>query len=174
MVIICDASYLKALRQEVKQARQALPSQVAEEIDLEIEKIKAQGGTGPWYSRPTIAKAFNVSHSTVKSRTLLGQVRYQGSLPRYAWWLYGDWFEATTVNKDTYFYRTWPHPNMAKEALDLAHHLERYRAPRKSRDNYAQSFLDKRRIKHGNDRSGHYGTHGVTGTKVQPDHHLPS
>ena len=172
-MIICDASYLKALRQEVKQARQALPPQVAEEIDLEIEKIKAQGGTGPWYSSPTIAKAFNLTITSVAGRARLGSHAYQGSLPKCGWYLYGDWFEACGVNKDTVKYRTWPHPKMAKEALDLAHHWERYRPPQ-LRVIYAQSFLDTRRIEHGNDRSGHDGSHGVTDAQVRRELYLPS
>ena len=172
---ICGGSYLKALRKETEQARGVLPLEVVEEIDRDIETIKAQDEEGgPWYSRSVIGKAFNVPYHSMVCRTVLGQRAFQGSLPRYGKYAYGDWFEACTVNKETPKYRTWPHPDMAKEALDLAHHLERYRAPRKSRDNYAQSFLDKRRIEHGNDRSGHYGTHGVTGAKVQPDHHLQS
>ena len=166
-MIICEVRYLKALRQEVKQARQALPSQVAEEVDLEIEEIKAQDEDGPWYSRGVMAKAFNLNWTAVKNRTTLNHDAFQGSLPRYGKYLYGDWFEACTVNKDTLKYRTWPHPDMAKEALDLAHHLERYRDSKLKGTFYAQSLLDKRRSEHGNDRSGHYGPYELTGAKVR-------
>ena len=156
---ICDVSYLKALRRKVQQARKALPPEVAKAIDLEIEEIKAQGGSGPWYSVQTIARAFNCTNHAVQLRTWNNSRGFQGSLPRCGWYLYGDWFEACGVNKDTRAYRTWPHPTTAMEALDLAHHLERY-TPR-HHNTSAQRYIDKRRIEHGNDRNGHYGTHGV-------------
>ena len=156
---ICDGSYLKALRKEVEQARKALPSEVAKAIDLEIEAIKAQGGNGPWYSTRVMAKAFNMTHSAMSNRYTLIHLGFQGSLPKCGYFRYGDWFEACGVNKDTYVYRTWPHPKMAKEALDLAHHLERY-TPRHY-NNGGQRYIDKRRREHGNDRNGHYGAHGV-------------
>ena len=123
---ICDTGYLKALRRKVQQARKALPPEVAKAIDLEIEEIKAQGGDGPWYSSATIGKAFNVSRNDIVHRTNLGATAFQGSLPTCGPFLYGDWFEACGVNKDTRYYRTWPYPAMAIEALDLAHHLDRY------------------------------------------------
>ena len=156
---ICDVSYLKALRRKVQQARKALPPEVAKAIDLEIEEIKAQGGTGPWYSRSVTAEAFNLSYAAVENRTRLGHPGFQGSLPRDGRYLYGDWFEACGVNKDTRRYRTWPHPDMAIEALDLAHHLERYTTTYPKGG--AQNYIDKRRIEHGIDRNGHYGSHGV-------------
>ena len=64
------------------------------------------------------------------------------------------------MNKSNPTYRTWPHPDMAIEALDIAHHWERYR-PHCNKNPGAQNYIDKRRLEHGNDRNGHYGTDGV-------------
>ena len=162
---ICDGSYLKALRKEVEWARKALPSEVAKAIDSEIEAIKKQGGSGPWYSTRVIAKAFNISHPAVTARASPAHLGFQGSLPECGRFKYGDWLEACGVNKDTNSYHTWPHPSMAIEALDLAHHLERYTPSHNNQG--GQRYIDKRRREHGNDRNGHYGAHGVSGAEVR-------
>ena len=53
-----------------------------ETIDSEIEEIKKQGGSGPWYSATVISKAFNIHPGTVHSRTYdRANHGFQGSLP---------------------------------------------------------------------------------------------
>ena len=158
-MIVCDASYLKALRIEKKQARRKLAPEVAETIDSEIEVIKQQGGAGPWYSTATIAKAFNVSPTTIRCRLEWVRTGFQGTLSYCGVVLYGSEFQALTVNKSTCSFRTWPRPAMATEGLDLAHHLERY----KSQSRRAQNFIDRRRIEHGNDNPGNPSPNGAKG-----------
>ena len=150
-MIVCDRQYLRKLAARMKAARKALPPEVAEAIDLEIE---ARGS-----GRPLVRRADNqVGVSAYIDRNVRSDTQrparpgfFQGNLPKApvgkAGMLYGTWFDAMAVNKDTRSYRTWANPDEAIEALWVSHRLHRYerRNPRSG-----QIRLDQWRIEHGN------------------------
>ena len=144
-MIVCDRAYLRELERQMKEARRELPGEVAAGIDAEIEALEAQGD--PWYGTAVMEKVFRLGPRGVAKRTDKSHVMFQGHLPKWNGLLYGNWFAASSVNKDTSKYRTWVNPDDAIKALQVAHRLQRY-SKRTAR--YGQFRLDKWRLKNGN------------------------
>ena len=161
-MIICDHTYLKELERRMKRVRWMLPLEVADAIDCEIEAIEAQGD--PWYSKKVMADAFRITHKTLGSRTnqypsALG-VTFQGHLPSLplrhngAALYYGTWFDAASVNKDTFMVKTWRTPDEMIVALSISHRLHRYQNWMKQNHGArcGQNLIDKWRIENGNEK----------------------
>ena len=148
-MIVCDRSYLRELERRKKAARKAIPEEVADAIDLEIETIEAQGDA--WYGVIVIGLAFRIRF--VRFRIYHRKPGFQGNLPMLPVGKppsYATWFGACSVNKDTKGYRTWVNPDDAIEALKVSHRLHRYENITNSRrGRYAQHRIDKWRIEHG-------------------------
>ena len=147
-LIICDRAYFKELERRMKAARKQLPREAAAGVDAEIEAVEALGD--PMYSTPVMATAFRITHTTLRHRVNDKNHSFQGHLPPFAGGaMWGDWFAACAVNKDTMGYRTWVDPNDAIKALKISHRLNRYSS---EHGNLAQTRIDRWRLKndHGN------------------------
>ena len=152
-MIVCDKQYLRELQKRMNASRKALPHEVAETIDREIDTIEAQGDT--WYGKIAISIAFRMGGKNLH-RVYSSCRGFQGHLPRLGQILYGTWFDACSVNKDNRQYRTWVDPDDAIRALALAHRIAKYEVRVTAFYNNtwkiaSQNVIDKWRIEHGND-----------------------
>ena len=156
-MIVCDAQYMRELERRMKTARKALPVEVTDAIDREIEAIERQGD--PWYSLTTIGLAFQVSANTLFNRIHWGRWGFQGDLPRLPLEgtksdpCCGTWFDAASVNKDARGYRPWETPDQMVAALQISHRFGRYQNALKYKPGQiSQNRIDKWRIENGNEK----------------------
>ena len=132
-------------------ARKALPEDVANAIDREIDAVEAL--ENPSYSTRVITVAFRLSGNSLSNRINSYDNRqgFQGHLHKcdHTGLRYGDWFAAVSVNKDTATYRTWQDPDDAIIALKISHRLCRYDYGKLAGNN-SQIKLDRWRLEDGN------------------------
>ena len=150
-MLVCDGHYRRTLRARKQAARKALPVDVAEAIDKEIDAIEALGD--PWYSTRVITVAFRLAKNSLSNRTNSHDYRqgFQGHLHKCddIGLRYGNWFTAVSVNKDTARYRSWQNPEDAIAALRISHRLCRYEYGKPS-GNDSQTKIDQWRLENGN------------------------